>query len=210
MHWALPLFFLAAGDFRTVDTIDGTVVEGRFPEGSNFEELRVSARTSVAAQPLCRGLFAEVTDAKPFNEDVASRQVLSRTANEVVFYDRVKAPLISERDYAYKMRWVSGDDQGCVLAWAETPELAPKLPDGVVRMPKLSGTWTVTTSGPGTTQVTYQTYSDLGGSVPAWIARSGTRKAAVRDLKRVVASAQKRASQLPAAPAVVDGGEPER
>jgi hypothetical protein len=53
-------------------------------------------------------------------------------------------------------------------------------PDRTVRMPKLEGLYKLVHAGPGKTRVTCQVESDIGGSIPAWLATRATR-----DLPRI-------------------------
>jgi hypothetical protein len=193
--WVLPTL-LAGGAFEKVDTLRGIPIEARTVDGTGFEELRLSVASKFDVARMCPAVAQVVTDDGPFSPDVAVRKTLSRDGGEVVFYDRIRAPLISERDYAMRMRFVPAEN-GCQVLWNEVPELAPKLPDGVVRMPKVRGAWSVEGVDGGTSRITYQSYVNLGGAVPAWIARGGTRQAAARDVQRVLETSEAIAAKKP-------------
>lgn len=50
------------------------------------------------------------------------------------------------------------------------PKLRP-LPDHVIRLPRLDGSYQIESIAPNKTQITYTVEVDIGGSVPDWVAK---------------------------------------
>ncbi len=65
---------------------------------------------------------------------------------------------------------------------AVTTPLRPKR-SGIVRMPRLDGSFTLEALGPKRTRVTYVLLADMGGWIPDWLTRLISRKLPLRDLQ---------------------------
>ncbi len=102
---------------------------------------------------------------------VAESRVLTRAASEVVVYQRLDLPVISDRDVTLHVTW--GGEAGVLwLRFAAANERGPAKRDGVVRIPLDEGGWILTpTDGGRTTHARYSLKLDLAGSLPKFLGR---------------------------------------
>jgi hypothetical protein len=185
----LPILatLVLGADFKKVDEIDGVLIESRPVEGSNIVELRLTTRTTKTVQSLCDAAFG---DGKfdPQEPDLKSRKVLTETENERVTYDQISPPVVANRDYAVRAKRNKISDGECSMTFAAANELAPKKPDGWVRITKLWGEWHFTrgTEPDAKTVVTYTVFSDPAGSIPAFMVEGSRRTFALKWMKMIL------------------------
>lgn len=105
-------------------------------------------------------------------------RVLKRDGNSVVAYQRISAPMTSDRDYTVRMRSRSKPAEGgtsYVSQWEAENKLGPPEKPGVVRVNLCDGSWLLEPTGPNTTRATYTIYTDSGGAIPSFIKNTGSQ-----------------------------------
>lgn len=105
-------------------------------------------------------------------------RVVKREGNSVVAYQRISAPLTSDRDYTVRMRSSSKQVDGgmsYLCAWEAENALGPATKSGVVRVKLCEGSWLLESTGPNTTRATYTLYTDTGGAIPGFIKNTGSQ-----------------------------------
>jgi hypothetical protein len=108
----------------------------------------------------------------------AECRVLKRERNSVLAYQRISAPLTSDRDYTVRVRTSSKPVQGgssYSSRWETENGLGPPEKPGVVRVKLCEGSWLLEPIGPNTTRATYTIYTDSGGAIPAFIKNTGSQ-----------------------------------
>ncbi|MBL9008740.1 MAG: hypothetical protein JNJ46_31060 [Myxococcales bacterium] len=172
---------------------EGISVEKRSVPGSKFMEYRARAVTSVSPEVVLRGLWSGLTE--PSQGTVKKREILRKSETELVFYDQVKTPVVSDRDYTMRI-WQSKDEKtGALHVRFETAnELGPPVASGFVRIPKVRGSWLIEAGEGGGAKLTYQCYSEPGGSIPAFMVRGAQQNQVVVDMRRILERAQRAAS----------------
>ena len=87
-------------------------------------------------------------------------------------YQRIRAPVVSERDYTVLMHR-DGDGQGgeARITFRLANEDGPPPARGVVRLSTLRGLWSVTPAADGGCDVVYSIHSEPGGNIPAFLVR---------------------------------------
>jgi hypothetical protein len=163
---------VASAPWRLLSEKDGLRIEGREVAGSAMPEIRVSARSRWPAARIAAAIWAERPGTKLHRRYPRTRVVLREDASERVVYQRVSAPVVSERDYTVRMHR-EGDGQSGpfqVRFWLAN-EAGPAPVRGVVRLSTLRGAWTVTPSPGGGCDVVYTIHSEPGGSLPAFLVR---------------------------------------
>jgi hypothetical protein len=183
----MGLALLGEPPFAVVDTDEGILLEARPVAGSKFPELRASASSPRSVAALCRAAFDD-SGAPSTSDEVKLRRIVLEKPDERVTYDQIAAPLVSDRDYAFRIRRQAAADGSCRVMFEAANELAPPLQPGWVRIEQLRGSWTFTPEGGGA-HVVYVIYTDPGGSLPAFVVEGGSRKAARRSMKRILARA---------------------
>ena len=78
------------------------------------------------------------------------------------------APMIDDRDAVTRLEPLRSSDGALGWQWRSAGG-GPKPPPGVVRIPRSEGSWTFRNLGTKGSHVVYESFSELGGSIPAWI-----------------------------------------
>lgn len=108
----------------------------------------------------------------------AECRVLKRDGNSIVAYQRISAPLTSDRDYTVRIRSSSKPAEGgtsYLSQWETEDALGPPEKSGVVRVKLCEGSWLLEPVGPKATRATYTIYTDSGGAIPAFIKNAGSQ-----------------------------------
>jgi hypothetical protein len=182
MHAVLLAAVLAASPWEKVSDEDGFLLEVQQADGSPFENLRVTTTTSVSPETFAKALWGKSTDTSA-SPEVAKRTLFVDEPRERLYYELIRTPIVSDRDFVMHETLTNDDATGVwtVKFDTVTDKRGPEVP-GVVRMPKVAGTVVVTPAEKGA-RVVYNVFSDPGGSVPAVFTRSNQRKGAVTWLK---------------------------
>ncbi len=183
---ALTLLLLAADvPYTKVDEVDGVLIESRPVEGSKVVELRLTTTTDRTVKSLCAAAFGN-GKFDPEESDLKARTILSESENERVTYDHISPPMVANRDYAVRARRVFSDDGSCRMFFSAANDLAPPLPEGWVRIQKLTGVWQFEPAGPGKTKITYVIHSDPAGAIPPFLVEGTRRKIALKWMKLMI------------------------
>jgi len=184
------LLLLAAGGARADEAFseyaqrDGVIYQQREVAGSRFREYHAVTLVRQAPEEVLAGIWSGVTDAIP--KTVKRREVLSRSDDQIVVYDQIRAPVVSDRDVVIRIRKVTLDHGVRQVRFDSTLELGPPPAPKHVRLAAVRGAWPLTPA-PGGTQLEYTCYSEPGGSIPAWIARGAQRDQIALDMERILA-----------------------
>jgi hypothetical protein len=171
---------------------DNMSLEKRAVQDSKFLEYRAQVTSRLSAEAILRTLWGNLTD--PPKGVVKQRQILRRSETEVVLYDQVRTPVVSDRDYTLRI-WIEREPAGTLhLKMHTAPELGPPPADKHVRIPIIRGEWTLVPTREGGAQVTFQCFSEPGGSVPAFMVRGAQQDQVVSDVRRVLAKAEAQAA----------------
>lgn len=162
----------ASASWRTLSEKDGLRLESRDVAGSSMPEVRVSARSPFPVARIAAAIWSERPGTKLQRRYPRNRVVLREDQTERLVYQRVHAPVVSERDYTVLMRrngdGASGPFQ---LHFSLANEAGPTPVRGVVRLTTLRGSWTVTPAPGGGSDVVYTIHSEPGGNIPAFLVR---------------------------------------
>ena len=94
----------------------------------------------------------------------------------VVGYNRVGSPWpVSDRDVVLRSTRTDFEDGGIRIEFRSTTDENVPVVRGVVRMPRLVGSYDLRPVEAGT-QVVYTVDSDPGGSLPAWLVRRASKE----------------------------------
>ena len=179
------LTLTASPDWSKVSDNDGVTIESRPVEGSKLVELRLSTKSTKSVESLCDAAFG---DGKfhPDEPDLKKKEILSETADERVTYEQISPPVVANRDYAVRATRVRPAPDTCAIRFQAANELAPKSPDGWVRIEKLYGEWKFVKQADGTTAITYFIFSDPAGSIPTFMVEGSRRTVAQKWIKMVL------------------------
>lgn len=172
----------------------GLVIERRPVAGSRFFEYRASFVSTVTPTQAIDHLWSHITD--PVPNLVKKREVIRQSTTEVVLYDQIQTPVVSDRDYTLVLRKLSSSDgQKYQLTYEIANHLGPPVQPKFVRVQAIRGSWTIESLGVGNggTKLTYTSYSEPGGSIPAFLVHGAQAESVMDGVLRV----QDRLSRLP-------------
>lgn len=185
---------------------DGLVIYKRDRAGTDFKEVKA---IGVIRAPswVVKNVIDDKARYKEFMPYTKASTVIKAERDSVVTYQRLDAPIISNRDYTIRVKDESRRlPDGRIVyksAWSSANHLGPKEVDGVVRVKVNEGYWLLEEQGPNTTKATYYLYTDPGGSLPSFIVNAANSQAIPDLFKAIEGQAQgdryrKARPQLPA------------
>jgi Polyketide cyclase / dehydrase and lipid transport len=130
-----------------------------------------------APTDLVHAVLNDVESYTSFMPYTAECRVLKRDDDFVIAYQRISAPMTSDRDYTVRVHWNSKKgEHGMVYShrWEADNAAGPPEKRGVVRVNLCEGSWLLEPTGPDTTRATYTLYTDSGGMIPKFIKETGS------------------------------------
>ncbi|MDQ3255800.1 MAG: hypothetical protein M3R15_18210 [Acidobacteriota bacterium] len=161
---------LSADDtWKVVSESKGVKVESRVRSGASINELRAIGVID-SSIPVVRRVLEDLEAYPRFMPFVVECRLLKRERDAFISYQRISAPLVSDRDYTLRVR-SSGEADGKVFRsrWEVANALGPAEQPGVVRVTINEGSWLLEAQDDHTTRATYSVYTD-GGALPAFVA----------------------------------------
>jgi len=196
-------------DWRLLRDEDGVRVSERGLASRALPELR--GEVEIAA-PLARVLavIEDVPRQTEWMHTCIEAGVVRRESDTTsLVYNRTASPWpVSDRDVALRTVIAPrGPDAALVRFHAVTDPAAPPV-DGVVRMPRLDGAFTLTALAPARTRVVYDLDVDPGGALPAWLVKFAMNRylPKVIDAVRARAAGSDGISPAPGSPATPVSG----
>jgi hypothetical protein len=174
----------ASASWRAHVTRAGVTIEKRSVEGSSFLEYR-----SVVSLPQDPAWVAEQVW-RAFREadmeGLKKREFLRVADDELLFYDQIKTPIVSDRDYTLLVKRIfdPARRRTQVRCWTAN-QLGPPVAKGYVRIPIIRAGFQVEPDGSGT-RLTYYAFGEPGGLVPAWLVRSAQGDHCLLDVLRML------------------------
>ncbi len=176
----------SAADWHAVKEKNGLKLEVRTTAGQAFEEARVTTRVAMASKELCTWLWNHPGKSAA----VTHEELLKNTADERLIYQQVHCSIVSDRDYTVHFRRrFDSETAVCDISFVTDNDAGPPLRPHFVRIPVIRGGWIVEPDGGGSF-VTYLSYSEPGGSIPAWVTKGAQRDAAVFSVEASLANAK--------------------
>ena len=131
-----------------------------------------------ASSDLVHAVLSDVESYTSFMPYTAECRVLKRDDDSVIAYQRISAPMTSDRDYTVRIHWSSKrGEHGMTYShrWETDNAAGPPEKRGVVRVNLCEGSWLLEPTGPNTTRSTYIVYTDSGGMIPKFIKETGSQ-----------------------------------
>jgi len=165
------------GEWKLVSASDNVVIYRRSRPGPGHYESKAIGEIAASTA----AVHAVIDDAESyprFMPYTAECRVLKREGDSMLTYQRICAPLISDRDYTLRVRTNSKAIAGgtsYLSRWETENALGPAERQGIVRVKLCDGGWLLEPAGPNTTRATYSVYTDSGGAIPAFIKNAGSQ-----------------------------------
>jgi len=161
----------AAADRSVVLVKDGITVEQDAAEGRTLPIL--IGTTTMKTDP--ERIAAWVTAVHTYvdwQHNCEEARVLEQPDGTRLTYNRIGSPWpVSDRDVVLRSTRKNLEDGVIRLDFRSTEVARVEVPRGVVRMPRLVGSYVLTPTNDGETRVVYTVDSDPGGSLPAWLVK---------------------------------------
>jgi hypothetical protein len=131
-----------------------------------------------ASTNLVHTVLDDVESYASFMPYTAECRVLKRESGSVFAYQRISAPLVSDRDYTVHVRTTTKkveNGTSYFIRWKTDNAAGPAEKRGVVRVTLCEGSWLLEPIGPDKTRATYMVYTDSGGLIPSFIKNAGSQ-----------------------------------
>jgi hypothetical protein len=173
-------------------------------EDSDLVALRAEGRLQAPAWAV-RDVLLHAFESDRISPYLASRKVLHAEGcreggkdlpgcRKVWVYERYEPPLMSPRDYTFRMEVGADDvDDGgdFQLRW-ELDDRHGAPPEGAIHMVRNTGAWEISPGPDGTCRFTYRIDIDPGGSVAGWIVNMANKSQVPSVIAAVEDEARKR------------------
>ncbi|MDB4968883.1 MAG: Collagenase [Myxococcales bacterium] len=178
--------------WATQATRDGVTLEWRAVAGSKFHEYRSFVDVAIDPARAVTEIWAALRGGDM--DSLKHRDLLRDTPDELVIYDQIRTPIVSDRDYTITMRRISNGAR-TEFRCETTNEKGPPPARGYVRIPRISAGWQVEPNGKGGTRLGYFAFSEPGGSVPAFLVRGAQADRSLADVVRMKQRLERIAAQ---------------
>ncbi|HVF72263.1 MAG TPA: SRPBCC family protein [Chthoniobacterales bacterium] len=165
----------AGGEWKLLSDKDGVALFRRQRPIAN--ESKAIGEIAASTQQV-HAVIDDVESYASFMPYTVECRVLKRDGDSVVVYQRISAPLTSDRDYTLRIRSTSKKIEGGTSyhhRWEADNALGPPEKSGVVRVKLCEGSWLLEPAGPNNTRATYMVYTDSGGAIPKFIKETGSQ-----------------------------------
>jgi len=157
------------GEWKFISDKEGVTIYRRPRTRSNESK---DIGDIAASTEVVHAVLEDVDSYPSFMPYTAECRILKREGDSLIAYQRISAPMVSDRDYTIRVRTtVKKTDGGTTYSsrWGTDNAAGPPEKRGVVRVNLCEGSWLLEPTGPNSTHATYQIYSDSGGYIPSFI-----------------------------------------
>ena len=165
------------GEWKLVSTSDNVTLYRRFRPGPGHYESKAVGEIA-ASTAVVHAVLDDVDSYPRFMPYTVECRLLKREGDSVLTYQRISAPLVSDRDYTLRVRTTSKKVESgtsYLSRWETENALGPAERSGIVRVKLCEGGWLLEPLGPNATRATYSVYTDSGGVIPAFIKNTGSQ-----------------------------------
>jgi len=182
----------AYAERRVVRVEDGITVEEEVEPGRALPILTGTTTMSASVERIAAWIGA-VHTYTDWQHNCEEARVLPQPDGSRLTYNRIASPWpVSDRDVVLRSTRTNLADGSIHIEFQSTEDADLAVPRGVIRMPRLFGSYELTPVEGGA-HVVYTVDSDPGGSLPAWLVRRASKDLPYFTLKKL----QKRAESGP-------------
>ena len=165
------------GEWKLISTSDNVALYRRSRPGPGHYESKAIGEIA-APTAIVHAVIDDAESYSRFMPYTVECRVLKREGDSILTYQRISAPLVSDRDYTLRVRTTSRTVDGgtsYLSRWKTENGLGPAERPGIVRVGLCEGGWLLEPVGPNLTRATYSIYTDSGGTIPAFIKNVGSQ-----------------------------------
>lgn len=165
------------GEWKSISTSDNIAISRRsYPGPANYESRAIG--DIAAPTEVVHAVIDDLESHTKFMPYLSECRVLTREGDSVLSYQRISAPLVSDRDYTVRIRTTSKKSEAgttYLTKWDAENSLGPPETRGVLRVQICTGSWLLEPAGPEVTRATYTILTDSGGVLPTFIKHTGSQ-----------------------------------
>jgi hypothetical protein len=182
-HFACPAStatLTADTSWQRIEEKTGVTVYTRSRVGTAIKEFK-GVGIIDAPPATVQAVLDDVTAYPQFMPYVIVSRTISQQGNDAITYQMLDIPLFSNRDYTVRVdHGTARNAVGALIyrdVWVTANDAGPAPQPGIVRVKVNEGSWLLEPAGPtgGSTQASYQIFTDSGGVVPAFIANHASQ-----------------------------------
>lgn len=171
----------ADAGWRPHSTQDGITVERREVPGSRYYEHRAVVQIPVSPEAAAQDVWSALR--RSDMETLKHREILFEGPDELLLYDQISTPIVSDRDYVITVKRIhDAARRRWQFRCATVSGIGPPPAPGYVRIPIIRAGWVVEPGDRGGTKLTYYAYSEPGGMITALLARGAQAGRALADI----------------------------
>lgn len=181
-------------EWKNLGSKQGVTLAERKDSRTGLSEYLASG-TIDAPVAVVKRILEDIEAAQDYMPYVREVKILERSRGRTFFYQRIKPPFVTDRDYTLSMVTTSFDTPsgpGYRLSWKTANEMGPSKIDSVVRVELNTGYWQLIPSKDGSkTQLTYRVLTNIGEKIPSFIVEKANRLALPKIIEAVRNQANK-------------------
>ena len=153
-------------------TSDGIEVFTRSSELSDLDEFKGIGNINAPLEQIIK-VFQNADQMSYWSPNCEESRLMERQGNVQIHYTISGAPFpIQDRDAFTQFKYIP-QDNGMKIEISAIPQYGPENED-YVRIQYATGFWMLEKISENKTKVTYQLQADPGGSIPGWLANTGS------------------------------------
>lgn len=172
------------------------VIYRRDKPGSALQEYKLVTVFDAPVKQVVEAVRAMATDPAYVMKGATRRMVAHPEPDTYYMYSRHSAPMVSDRDITAKLTLTfEPTTQSYRWQWVAVSDKGPPPQDGVVRIQSSRSSWVLSPAEKHKTLGEYQSHSDPGGSIPAWVANramTSTLEEMHATLRRIIRERKKK------------------
>ena len=174
----------AYAERRVVRVEDGITVEEEVDPGRALPILTGTTTMSASVERIAAWIGA-VHTYTDWQHNCEEARALPQPDGSRLTYNRIASPWpVSDRDVVLRSTRTNLADGSIHIEFQSTEDADHAVPRGVIRMPRLFGSYELTPVEGGA-HVVYTVDSDPGGSLPAWLVRQASKDLPYFTLKKL-------------------------
>jgi hypothetical protein len=184
--WLLHTSVGAQPEWKIVTINDGITVSAKSVPDSKIKALRVDCNVSATLSEIV-ALMLDMDAATQWISHTKSCRLIRKVSpSELFYYAVVDLPWpLENRDFVAHITVTQHPVSKMVTINAPAVEGWIKKKDGIVRITRSTGFWTLTPLDKNTTQIQYTLQVDPGGAIPAWLVNSLSAQGPIESFKNM-------------------------
>ncbi|MCI5058750.1 MAG: START domain-containing protein [Flavobacteriales bacterium] len=181
-------FTSVAQDWELEKDKEGIKVYTRLEPGNDLKSFKGVAYTNASISDIYQ-ILLDAGNVKDWAFSIIESELLEKGKNYFIYYTEFDSPWpVDNRDFVLKADIKESSSEQFRIEHNYIPNKKAEK-DGIVRVKKTNLIWSAQKTEKGT-KLTYQGYSDPGGTIPTWLANSSVVDSPFYSLKNLMEKAE--------------------